>query len=103
MKQVLQQVGSGRVLVEEVPAPRLLPGCVLVRMGASLVSAASSVLLRPAPSPSRPSSELRASLPLSWRRVSLLMQRRPAYARAQSWPLSWKRPVFALRFCWSSL
>jgi len=39
MKQVLQQAGSGSVAVVEVPAPRLLPGCVLVRMAASLVSA----------------------------------------------------------------
>ncbi len=39
MKQVLQQPGTGEISVAEVPAPQLLPGCVLVRMGASLVSA----------------------------------------------------------------
>ena len=39
MKQVLQQARSGEIAVVEVPAPKLLPGCVLVRMAASLVSA----------------------------------------------------------------
>lgn len=39
MKQLLQQARSGDVAVMEVPAPQLLPGCVLVRMAASLVSA----------------------------------------------------------------
>ena len=39
MKQVLQDARSGEVAVQEVPAPRLLPGCVLVRVAASLVSA----------------------------------------------------------------
>jgi len=39
MKQVLQQARTGEVTVEEVPAPQLLPGCVLVRIAASLVSA----------------------------------------------------------------
>lgn len=39
MKQVLQQGSGGEIAVLEVPAPRLLPGCVLVRMAASLVSA----------------------------------------------------------------
>jgi len=39
MKQVLQQARSGEIAVVEVPAPQLLPGCVLVRMAASLVSA----------------------------------------------------------------
>jgi predicted dehydrogenase/threonine dehydrogenase-like Zn-dependent dehydrogenase len=39
MKQVLQHARSGEVAVTEVPAPRLLPGCVLVRVAASLVSA----------------------------------------------------------------
>ncbi|HTR68112.1 MAG TPA: bi-domain-containing oxidoreductase [Terriglobales bacterium] len=39
MKQVLQDARSGEVQVAEVPAPRLLPGCVVVRIGASLVSA----------------------------------------------------------------
>jgi predicted dehydrogenase/threonine dehydrogenase-like Zn-dependent dehydrogenase len=39
MKQVLQQASTGEISVAEVPAPQLLPGCVLVRMGASLVSA----------------------------------------------------------------
>src|SRR4029077_5541506 len=39
MKQVLQDARSGEVSVEEVPAPQLLPGCVLVRIGASVVSA----------------------------------------------------------------
>ncbi len=39
MKQVLQQARTGEVTVEEVPAPQLLPGCVLVRIAASVVSA----------------------------------------------------------------
>src|SRR5450631_69695 len=39
MKQVLQDARSGEITVEEVPAPQLLPGCVLVRIAASLVSA----------------------------------------------------------------
>lgn len=39
MKQVLQDARSGSVTVEEVPAPHLLPGCVLVRIAASVVSA----------------------------------------------------------------
>src|SRR5271165_4605017 len=39
MKQVLQQARSGEIAVLDVPAPKLLPGCVLVRMATSLVSA----------------------------------------------------------------
>src|ERR1700680_497207 len=39
VKQVLQQARTGEIAVMEVPAPKLLPGCVLVRMAASLVSA----------------------------------------------------------------
>ena len=39
MKQVLQQARTGQIEVTDVPAPQLLPGCVLVRMAASLVSA----------------------------------------------------------------
>ena len=39
MRQVLQNARSGAVSVEEVPAPQLLPGCVLVRIAASVVSA----------------------------------------------------------------
>jgi predicted dehydrogenase/threonine dehydrogenase-like Zn-dependent dehydrogenase len=39
MKQVLQNARSGDVSVEEVPPPQLLPGCVLVRIAASVVSA----------------------------------------------------------------
>ena len=39
MKQVLQQARSGDITVAEVPPPQLLPGCVLVRVAASLVSA----------------------------------------------------------------
>jgi len=39
MKQVLQDARTGAVAVEEVPGPQLLPGCVLVRVAASLVSA----------------------------------------------------------------
>ena len=38
MKQVFQQA-RGEIAVVEVPAPALLPGCVLVRIAASLVSA----------------------------------------------------------------
>jgi predicted dehydrogenase/threonine dehydrogenase-like Zn-dependent dehydrogenase len=39
MKQVLQHARTGVVEVVDVPAPKLLPGCVLVRIAASLVSA----------------------------------------------------------------
>ncbi|MGA9965730.1 MAG: bi-domain-containing oxidoreductase [Terriglobales bacterium] len=39
MRQILQQAGTGEIAVLDVPAPKLLPGCVLVRMTASLVSA----------------------------------------------------------------
>ena len=39
MKQVLQHARTGEVEVVDVPAPKLLPGCVLVRIAASLVSA----------------------------------------------------------------
>jgi predicted dehydrogenase/threonine dehydrogenase-like Zn-dependent dehydrogenase len=39
MKQVLQHARTGDIEVTEVPAPKLLPGCVLVRIAASLVSA----------------------------------------------------------------
>jgi predicted dehydrogenase/threonine dehydrogenase-like Zn-dependent dehydrogenase len=39
MKQVLQHARTGEISVVEVPAPRLLAGCVLVRIAASLVSA----------------------------------------------------------------
>ena len=39
MKQVLQHARTGEISVEEVPAPQLLPGCALVRVAASVVSA----------------------------------------------------------------
>ena len=39
MKQVLQYARTGEITVEEVPLPQLLPGCVLVRIAASVVSA----------------------------------------------------------------
>lgn len=39
MKQLLQDTRTGELKVAEVPAPQLLPGCVLVRVAASLVSA----------------------------------------------------------------
>jgi len=39
MKQILQSARTGEIEVAEVPAPRVLPGCGLVRIGASLVSA----------------------------------------------------------------
>ena len=38
MKQVLQSARSGKIAVADVPSPKVGPGCVLVRMGASLVS-----------------------------------------------------------------
>ncbi len=38
MKQVLQQVNGGEIEVVDVPAPKLLDGCVLVRTAASLLS-----------------------------------------------------------------
>src|SRR5947209_2741931 len=39
MKQVLQHARTGEISVQEVPAPQLLPGCILVRIAASVVSA----------------------------------------------------------------
>jgi len=39
MKQLLQDARTGELKVAEVPAPQLLPGCVLVRVAVSLVSA----------------------------------------------------------------
>ena len=39
MKQLLQDARTGDLTVTEVPSPQLLPGCVLVRTVASLVSA----------------------------------------------------------------
>src|SRR5215469_15296697 len=39
MKQVLQHARTGEISVVEVPSPKLLPGSVLVRIAASLVSA----------------------------------------------------------------
>src|SRR5579884_275774 len=38
MKQVLQQPRGGAITVAEVPAPIAQPGCVLVRIAASVVS-----------------------------------------------------------------
>ena len=39
MKQLLQDARTGELNVTEVPAPQLLPGCVIVRTAVSLVSA----------------------------------------------------------------
>ncbi len=39
MKQLLQNARTGEIAVAEVPAPQLLPGCALVRIRASVVSA----------------------------------------------------------------
>ena len=39
MKQVLQRADNGDISIPEVPDPKLLPGSVLVRVSASLVSA----------------------------------------------------------------
>src|SRR5882757_2626098 len=39
MKQILQDARTGEIAVAEVPAPQLLPGCVLVRVASSVVSA----------------------------------------------------------------
>jgi len=39
MKQVLQHARTGEITVEDVPIPQLLPGCLLVRVAASVVSA----------------------------------------------------------------
>ncbi len=39
MKQLLQDARTGELNLTEVPAPQLLPGCVLVRTAVSLVSA----------------------------------------------------------------
>jgi predicted dehydrogenase/threonine dehydrogenase-like Zn-dependent dehydrogenase len=39
MRQILQSARTGEIEIAQVPAPRVLPGCVLVRIAASLVSA----------------------------------------------------------------
>jgi predicted dehydrogenase/threonine dehydrogenase-like Zn-dependent dehydrogenase len=39
MKQLLQDARTGELKIADVPSPQLLPGCVLVRVAASLVSA----------------------------------------------------------------
>src|SRR5689334_21213709 len=39
MKQVLQSARTGKLEVAQTPVPAVMPGCVLVRVGASLVSA----------------------------------------------------------------
>ena len=39
MKQLLQDARTGDLTITQVPAPQLLPGCVLVKVAASLVSA----------------------------------------------------------------
>jgi len=39
MKQIVQSARTGEIEIAEVPTPRVLPGCVLVRIAASLVSA----------------------------------------------------------------
>jgi predicted dehydrogenase/threonine dehydrogenase-like Zn-dependent dehydrogenase len=39
MKQLLQYARTGEITVAEVPLPQLLPGCVLVQIAASVVSA----------------------------------------------------------------
>src|SRR5277367_500399 len=39
MKQVFQHARTGEITVAEVPAPQLLPNCVLVRVATSVVSA----------------------------------------------------------------
>jgi predicted dehydrogenase/threonine dehydrogenase-like Zn-dependent dehydrogenase len=39
MKQILQSARTGEISVDEVPSPQVLPGCVLVRVAASVVSA----------------------------------------------------------------
>jgi predicted dehydrogenase/threonine dehydrogenase-like Zn-dependent dehydrogenase len=39
MKQVLQHARGGEIDVADVPSPKLLPGCVIVQVAASLVSA----------------------------------------------------------------
>src|SRR5438270_3032363 len=39
MKQLLQHARTGEITIAEVPSPQLLPGCVLVRIAASVVSA----------------------------------------------------------------
>jgi predicted dehydrogenase/threonine dehydrogenase-like Zn-dependent dehydrogenase len=39
MKQLLQHARTGQITISEVPVPQLLPGCVLVQVAASVVSA----------------------------------------------------------------
>ncbi|HTT24539.1 MAG TPA: hypothetical protein VMG82_36825, partial [Candidatus Sulfotelmatobacter sp.] len=39
MKQIVQSARTGKIEVAEVPVPRVKPGCVLVKIAASIVSA----------------------------------------------------------------
>jgi len=45
MKQVLQNLGSGETILEEVPCPRVTPGHLLIRTTRSLVSAGTERML----------------------------------------------------------
>jgi predicted dehydrogenase/threonine dehydrogenase-like Zn-dependent dehydrogenase len=65
MKQVLQDARSGEITVAEVPAPQLLPGCLLVQVAASVVSAGTE----------------RASLEFSRKSLAQKAQARPDLVR----------------------
>ena len=45
MKQVLQNLRTGETVAEEVPSPQVVPGSVLIRTRASLISAGSERML----------------------------------------------------------
>jgi hypothetical protein len=60
MKQLLQDARTGELQIAEVPAPQLLPGCVLVRVagfgrhGARLRGICQQKPVREGEGPSRP-------------------------------------------------
>ena len=45
MKQILQSLKSGETILEDVPAPRVAPGAILIRTSRSLVSAGTERML----------------------------------------------------------
>ena len=45
MKQIFQNLSSGETTLDEVPAPRLRPGCLLIRTSTSLISAGTERML----------------------------------------------------------
>ena len=45
MKQIVQLLKTGETILEEIPAPRLVPGNILIQTSRSLVSAGTEKML----------------------------------------------------------